>query len=154
MEKNQKKILENFIVAFLPPTENERKYSGNELSYITRTLSKLFVQNFGFNLSEVQITNCFSSLGYQIFDKTGIFDYENKKIKPAIINETNKSLPIQFIYFNISPKIMRQLMLATSKLSEITNSEKIDNTGKMKTKLEMFKNRSSITIEKPSNQQT
>tara|TARA_R110000868_G_C10961540_1_gene768574 strand:- start:2575 stop:2898 length:324 start_codon:yes stop_codon:yes gene_type:complete len=107
MENNQKKLLENFIIAFLPPTENARKYSGNELVYVTRTLNKLFVQNFGFNISEVEITSCFSRLGYQIFHKTGIVDYENKKIKPAFINEANKSQPIQFFYFNISPKTVR-----------------------------------------------
>lgn len=38
---------------------------------------------------------------------------------------------------------MRQLMLTTTKLSEITNSEKIDDTEKMKIKLEIFKNKIS-----------
>jgi hypothetical protein len=141
MENNQKKILENFIVEFLPPTGNQRKNSGNELEYITRTLDRVFLQKFGFNLSEIEITYCFSMLGYQIFNKIGIVDYENKKIKPAFINETNKSQPIQFSYFDISPKTMRQFMLTTSKLSEITNLKKIENTEKMKIKLEIFKNK-------------
>lgn len=143
MNNNQKEILENFIIEFLPPTESKRKYSGNELDYITRALDKLFIQNFSFNLSKTEITECFSRLRYQIFDKTGIVDYEKKRIKPAFIDESNTSLPIQFIYFEISPKTMRQLMLTTSKLSQITNSEKIDNTVKMKTKLEMFKNKTN-----------
>lgn len=141
MKNNQKKLFENFIIEFLPPTGSKRKYSGNELDYITRTLDKLFSQNFSFNLSKTEITECFSRLGYQIFDKIGIIDYENKKIKPAFINDSNKSLPIKFIYFEISPKTMRQLMLATRKLSEITNSEKIDKNEKMKIKIEIFKNK-------------
>jgi hypothetical protein len=144
MEKNQKKILENFIVEFLPPTENKIKRSGNELEYITRTLDKLFIQNFSFNLSKTEITESFSRLGYQIFDKIGIVDYEKKRIKAAFIDELNNSLPIQFIYFEISPKAMRQLMLTTSPLSKITNSKKIDDTEKMKIKLEIFKNKTSI----------
>jgi hypothetical protein len=149
MKNNQKKILENFIIEFLPPTQNKVKRSGNELEYITRTLDKLFIQNFSFNLSKTEITESFSRLGYQIFDKIGIVDYEKKRIKPAFIDVSNTSLPIQYIYFEISPKTMRQLMLTTSKLLQITNSKKIDNTVKMKTKLEMFKNRSFITTTKP-----
>jgi hypothetical protein len=141
MEKNQKKILENFIIEFLPPTENKIKRSGNELQYITRTLDKLFIQNFSFNLSKTEITECFSKLGYEIFDKVGIVDYEKKRIKPALIDESNNSFPIQFIYFEISPKTMRQLMLITSKISGITNSKKIDYTEMMKIKLEKFKNK-------------
>lgn len=141
MENNQKRILENFIVEFLPPTKNKIKRSGNELEYITRTLNKLFIQNFSFNLSKTEITQSFSRLGYQIFDKIGIVDYEKKIIKPAFTNESNNSLPIQFIYFEISPKTMRQLLLTTSKLSQITNSEKIENIEKMKIKLENFKNK-------------
>ncbi|MEZ7498189.1 hypothetical protein QO200_05490 [Flavobacterium sp. Arc3] len=141
MEKNKKKLLENFIIEFLPPTGNKRKYSGNELDYITRTLDKVFIQNFGFNLSKEEIADCFSRLNYEIFDKIGILDYEKKRIKPAFIDESNTSLPIQFIYFEISPKTMRQLMLTTSQLSEITNSKKTDDTEKMKIKLELFKNK-------------
>jgi hypothetical protein len=140
MKNNQKKLLENFIIEFLPPTENKIKRSGNELEYITRTLDKLFIQNFSFNLSKTEITESFSKLGYQIFDKIGIVNYEKKRIKPAFIDESNTSLPIQFIYFEICPKTMRQLMLTTSKLSQITNSEKIENIEKMKIKLENFKN--------------
>jgi hypothetical protein len=64
MKNNQKKLLENFIIEFLPPTENKIKRSGNELEYITRTLDKLFIQNFSFNLSKTEITESFSRLGY------------------------------------------------------------------------------------------
>ena len=139
MENNQKKLLENFIVDFLPPTENERKYSGNELDYISRTLDKVFIQNFGFNLSKEEIAYCFFKLGYQIFDKNGVFDSNTKKIKPTNEDEEYFLTIDCFTYFNISPKSMRQLMLITSKLSKITNSEKIDETKKMKIKIENFK---------------
>lgn len=79
MTENQKKLLENFIVKFLPKTRNQRKYSGNELDYITRTLNKVFIQNFSFNLSKQEIVYCFFKLGYEIFDKNGCFDLNTKK---------------------------------------------------------------------------
>jgi hypothetical protein len=139
MEKNQKKILENFIIEFLPPTESKRKYSGNELDYITRTLDKVLIQNFAFNLSKFEIADCFFELGYQIFYKNGVFDSTTKKIK--LTNEDAGYFLILncFTYFNISPKSMRQLMLTTSKLSEITNCRKIHNTEKMIIKIDLFK---------------
>jgi hypothetical protein len=143
MENNQKKTLENFIIEFLPPTENKIKRSGNELQYVARTLDKLFIQNFHFNVSKTEITEYFSRLGYQIFDKVGIVDFDNKRIKPAFMNQASKSLHIQFTYFNISPKTVRKLMLMTSKLSKITNSQKNDENEKMKIKLEIFKNKTS-----------
>ena len=139
MNNNQKEILENFIVEFLPPTESKRKYSGNELDYITRALDKLFIQNFGFNLSKEEIAYCFFKLGYQIFDKNGVFDSNTKKTKPTITNESYFLSLNCYTYFDISPKSMRQLMLITSKLSKITNSEKSDENQKMKIKIENFK---------------
>ena len=139
MENNQKKLLENFIIEFLPPTGNQRKHSGNELEYITRTLDKVFIQTFGFNLSKEEIAYCFFKLGYQIFDKNGVFDSNTKKTKPTIINESYFLSLNCYTYFDIRPKSMRQLMLITSKLSKITNSEKIDETKKMKIKIENFK---------------
>lgn len=139
MENNQKKILENFIIEFLPPTGTKRKYSGNELDYITRTLDKIFIRNFAFNLSKFEIANCFFKLGYQIFDKDGYLDLNTKKTKPTIINERYFLSLNCYTYFDIKPKSMRQLMLTASKLSEITNSQKIDEIEKMKFKLEIFK---------------
>jgi hypothetical protein len=139
MRKNQNKILENFIAEFLPPIGTKRKYSGNELDYITTTLDKVFIQNFSFNLSKSQIADCFSRLNYEIFDKHGIYNSITKKIKPTALEEVNILEPQQFTYFNIKPKSLRQLMLTTSQLSIITNSKKIDDTEKMKSKIEKFK---------------
>lgn len=141
MNNNQKEILENFIIEFLPPTNNERKYSGNELEYIARTLDKVFMQNFGFNLTKDEIANSFFSLGYKIFDKNGAFDLDFKKMSPTSDEDSIYLVPNAFTYFNISPKTMRQLMLTTSKLSEITNLKKIKNTETIKTNLKYLKNR-------------
>lgn len=139
MENNQKTLLENFIIEFLPPTGSKRKYSGNELDYVARTLDKVFIQNFAFNLSKFEIVDCFSRLNYEIFDKHGIYNSLTKKIKPTFLEGVNIMVPHQFTYFDVKPKSLRQLMLTTSPLSEITNSEKIDDTEKMKIKLEIFK---------------
>ena len=141
MESNQKILLENFILEFLPTTGNQRKYSGNELDYITRTLDIVFLQNFGFNLKKEEIAYCFFKLGYQIFYKNGVFDSNTKKTKPTNEDEGYFLTLDCYTYFNISPRTMRQLMLTTTKLSDITNSVKIDNTEKMKIKIEIFKSK-------------
>jgi hypothetical protein len=143
MDKHHKTLLENFILEFLPPTWTQRKYSGNELEYITRTLDKVFIQNFGFNLSTEEVAYCFFKLGYQIFDKNGVYDLNTKKTKPTNEDEGCFLTLDCFTYFNISPKSMRQLMLITSKLSQITNSLKIDDVEKTKNKLEFFKKKLS-----------
>lgn len=139
MNSNHKEILANFIIEFLPPTNNERKYSGNELEYITRTLDKVFIQNFGFNLTKDEIAYCFFKLGYKIFDKDGAFDLDFKKMSPTSDNDAVYLIPNAYTYFNISPKTMRQLMLTTSKLSETTKLKIIEETQKMNIKLEIFK---------------
>lgn len=139
MNNNKKQILKKFIIEFLPQTNNERKYSGNELEYITRTLDKVFIQNFGFNLTKDEIAYCFFGLGYNIFDKNGAFDLEFKKMSPTSDDNAVYLVPNAYTYFNISPKTMRQLMLTTSKLSELTNFKKIKNTEKMKSELKIFK---------------
>ena len=141
MDNNQEKLLENFIVEFLPPTESQRKYSGNELEYISRTLDKVFIQNFGFNLSKVELTNCFFRLGYQIFYKNGAIDLDCKKVIRT--SEDNHPFIVKnyYTFFNISPKTVRQLMLNTSKLPEHTNPIKTTDTENMKIKLEIFKSK-------------
>lgn len=87
MNNNQKILLENFIVEFLPPSGTQRKNSGNELDYITRTLHKVFIQNFGFKLTKEEVAYCFFKLGYEIFDKNGCFDSTTKKVKTSNADE-------------------------------------------------------------------
>jgi hypothetical protein len=143
MNKDQKYILEDFIVHFLPSTTNKRKYSGNELEYITRILDKVFIQNFGFNLSKTQISQSFHRLGYTVFNKHGTFDTEFKKT----IRTDDKNSPFTayncFTFFNISPRAMRYLMLTTAKLSAITNPKKAIEIENMISKLQLFKDKTN-----------
>jgi hypothetical protein len=69
------------------------------------------------------------------------------------MDKSNNLTPIQY-YFEISPRTMRRLMLATSKLSTITNSEKIDDNEKKLKLLEMFKNKNQqqqLSLEEKTN---
>lgn len=145
LDKNQKEILEAFIKKFLPKRGNKRKNSGNEIDYIGTTIDKVFIQNFGFNLSRQNILETFENLQYEIFTKKGVWNPETKNYKPSIkgksirIGDGYSDQNASYIYIDVKPLIVRQLMLATLTLIPNTKKEKILATKDMKDQIELFK---------------
>lgn len=145
LKDNQKKILKEFIIYFLPQRGNNRKYTTNEIGYVSRTLDKVFIQNFGFNLSSKEIMEEFEELGYKIFTKNGELDSDNKKVKPSIngtlINSHagNLGYDASFIYIDIDQSIIKQLMISTTVANPNTGEIKLEKEAKMKKELQNFK---------------
>jgi hypothetical protein len=145
LNDNQKLILKDFITHFLPKRGNNRKYSTNEIGYVQRTLDKVFIQNFGFNISGKQILEEFEELGYTIFTKNGLWDSETKILKPSskgnviTSNESNSGYDACFIYIDIDQSVVKQLMISTTVANANTSEIKLEKEMKMKKELQSFK---------------
>lgn len=144
LDKNQKEILNAFIEQFLPKRGTKRKNSGNEMEYIATTLNLVFKKNFGFNLNRQNIIEAFEELNYSIFTKNGEWDSESKNHKPSIkgnavrIGDIYSDYNAAYIYVDIEPPIVRQLMLTAKTLPENTNQLKVNATNEMKKRIELF----------------
>jgi len=145
LDKNQKETLEAFIKIFLPKRGNKRKNSGNEIDYIGTALDKVFIKHFGFNLSRQNIIDTFENLNYDIFTKNSDWNPEVKKYKPSLTGDSIRygdgylKHNASFIYVDIKPLIVRQLMLSTFTLPPNTNKNKRLATKEMKDQIELFK---------------
>jgi len=145
LTKTQKEILEAFIKKFFTKRGNKRKNSGNEIEYIGTTLDRVFIKNFGFNLSRQNILEAFENLQYEIFTKNGEWNPETKNYKPSIKGNSIRKgdgysgQNASYIYIDVKPLIVRQLMLVTLTLKPNTKKEKILATKDMKDQIELFK---------------
>jgi hypothetical protein len=145
LTSDQQEILESFIKQFLPKRGNKRKNSGNEIDYITTTLNKVFIKDFGFNISRKNILDTFAKLNYDIFNKNGEWKPDVKDYKPSKsgnsirFDEGYSDYNASFIYVDISPSIFRQLMLTIFTPPPHTKKEKIIGTEEMKKQIELFK---------------
>jgi len=141
----QKKILREFIQAFLPATKSKSKKLGNELDYIHTTLDKVFIQNFGFNLPRQIILKTFKELGHSIYTMNGEEDYETREVKPSkngtimkTVGRGKSDLEAYFTFIGISVEAMRYLRRSTATLSPNTNMEKLLETQKLKEEIKEF----------------
>jgi hypothetical protein len=145
LDKNQKEILRIFIEQFLPKRGTKRKNSGNEMDYIRTTLNLVFIKNFGFNLNRRNIIEAFEEQKYTIFIKNSEWDSESKKYKPSIkgnsvrFGDVYSDYNAAYIYVDIEPLIVRQLMLTVRTLPEHTNQLKVNATNEMNKRIELFR---------------
>lgn len=145
LDKNQKEILKAFIEQFLPKRGTKRKNSGNEMQYIGSALNLVLKKNFGFNLNRQNIIEAFEELNYSIFTKNGEWDSEIKGYKPSIkgnsvrIGDIYSDFNAAFVYVDIEPLIVRQLMLTAKTLPEHTNQLKVNATNEMNKRIELFR---------------
>lgn len=145
LNDHEKIILKEFIIHFLPKRGNNRKYSTNEIGYVQRALDKVFIKNFGFNLSSIEILKEFEELGYTIFTKKGLWDSETKIVKPSVkgnlidLNNGYSEYDASFIYIDIDQSIVKQLMISTTGSKPNTSEIKLEKEDKMKKELQSFK---------------
>jgi hypothetical protein len=138
-------MLELFIETFLPKQENKRKYSGNEIEYISNTLNRIFQKQFGFKLTTKEILGTFEKMGYNIYNKFSSLNSENKNFKPSTqgdcirFDSPYKENNAAFIYVNVSSAFVRQLWLTTTTLPPNTNMEKLLAINALKREIEKFK---------------
>lgn len=133
----QKKILDNFIVEFLPKSGNERKYSTNEIDYVSKAVEWVCMKYFGFKPTSEEVLESFETLGYQLLEKKN-----DNRLKGQLKN--GKKILSMFKYVDVSPILVRNLRLATKTLPPNTKSEKIDEILDLKNRINTFKTKHGI----------
>lgn len=131
LSREQEQIFVHFIITFFEPTGSKRKNSGNELSYVVNTLDRLFKKYFGFNLDRRIVEVTFEKLGYAIYNRNETYNPDTKKHFPSIDGEIKSKvvgigneIEAPYTYFEIDPKIVRQLMRTTVTMTENSNQAK------------------------------
>ena len=133
----QKEILDSFIVEFLPKSGNERKYSTNEIDYVSKAVEWVCMKYFDFKPTPEEVLESFETLGYRLLEKKN-----DNRLKGQVIN--GKNILSKFKYVVVSPILVRNLRLATKTLPPNTNPKKIDEISELKTRIEIFKTKNGI----------
>ena len=133
----QKEILDNFIVEFLPKSGNERKYSTNEIDYISKAVEWVCMKYFDFKPTPEEVLESFETLGYRFLEKKN-----DNRLKGELKN--GKKILSKYKYIDVSPILVRNLRLATKSLPPNTKPEKIDEILELKNRINTFKAKHSI----------
>ena len=133
----QKEILDNFIVEFLPKRGNERKYSTNEIDYVSKAVEWVCMKYFDFKPTPEEVLESFETLGYRFLEKKN-----DNRLKGELKN--GKKILSKYKYIDVSPILVRNLRLATKSLPPNTKPEKIDEILELKNRINTFKAKHSI----------
>lgn len=133
----QKEILDNFIVEFLPKSGNERKYSTNEIDYVSKAVEWVCMKYFDFKPTPEEVLESFETLGYRFLEKKN-----DNRLKGELKN--GKKILSKYKYIDVSPILVRNLRLATKSLPPNTKPEKIDEILELKNRINTFKAKHSI----------
>ena len=133
----QKNILDNFIVEFLPKSGNERKYSTNEIDYVSKAVEWVCMKYFDFKPTPEEVLESFETLGYRFLEKKN-----DNRLKGELKN--GKKILSKYKYIDVSPILVRNLRLATKSLPPNTKPEKIDEILELKNRINTFKAKHSI----------
>lgn len=133
----QKNILDNFIVEFLPKSGNERKYSTNEIDYVSKAVEWVCMKYFDFKPTPEEVLESFETLGYRFLEKKN-----DNRLKGELKN--GKKILSKYKYIDVSPILVRNLRLATKSLPPNTKPEKIDEILELKNRINTFKTKHGI----------
>ena len=130
----QKEVLQNFILEFLPKKGNNRKYSTNEIDYVTQAIEWVCMKYLGFRPTDKEVFEAFNMLGYSMLEKIYDCSYKGKCMN-------GKAYPSKYLYVDVSPVPVKELRLTTQRLPPNTSPKKIEEIEKLKKRIEAFKNK-------------
>lgn len=134
----QKEVLNNFILEFLPKRGNERKYSTNEIDYVTKTIEWVCMKFFDFRPTEEEVLHSFKMLGYRLLEKKDDNCFKGKR-------KDGKNILTKYMYVDIDSVMVKQLRNVTKKLQPNTGKEKEYKYFLLKSRLEEFKIKHDIS---------
>ena len=130
----QKEVLQNFILEFLPKKGNNRKYSTNEIDYVTKAIEWVCMKYLGFRPTDKEVFDAFNMLGYNMLEKIYDCSYKGKCMN-------GEAYPSKYLYVDVSPVPVKELRLTTQRLPPNTSPKKIEEIEKLKKRIEAFKNK-------------
>lgn len=154
LTNEQNQILKNFIIEFLPEKGNKRKNKGNEMEVVGDTFNRIFKKYFGYSVTRQDVFDIFEQLGYCIYDKKGIFDSNEKIVKPSKKGRLTRGGDIYeqndacFVYIDIKSTTIRELRLTVTGLPNNTSESKLLLAKQIDEQLVQFKIRHNHLIVK------
>lgn len=136
--------LSQFIQTFLPKRGNERKNSGNEIEYVTKTLNRIFSKHFNAPLSREEVLGVFINLGYRIFTRNASWDADNKTYKPSKegasvrLGDVYSTYNCGFLYIDINASDVRMLRKTSITMPPNTNPELAKQVNELKCRIQKF----------------
>lgn len=136
--------LSQFIQTFLPKRGNERKNSGNEIEYVTKTLNRIFSKYFNAPLSREEVLGVFINLGYRIFTRNASWDAEKKTFHPSKEGESVRwgdvysTYNCGFLYIDINACDVRMLQKTSTTMPPNTNPELARQVNELKCRIQKF----------------
>jgi len=139
---NKDELLQGFITEFLPPQNNKRKYSTNEIRSIQNSLNKVLFKFFGFRISIVDLIQILDDSGYKPFEK--VLEQGKEMSTKDLVDGTMYTAPGGgYLHYNVSPVRLRLLSQTSAKLPPNANLEKVKEVEKIKEQVQKW-----VTINK------
>lgn len=144
-KQKRQKVLEDFILAFLPAVPSRHRNLANEVHHVATTLSRVMLQHFGFRVGLEELLQTFARLRYCIFSRNGTWDPKKRKLcsdsppdlfgpltdgndgyatTPAGNRAKRDTETTEYLHVNVNPHVVRALRLTTIPLPPNTNEQK------------------------------
>ncbi len=143
----EEKIFEHFIREFLPPVDNKRKKSGNELEYVLSKVNSIMKAKLNFRLGARAFQKVLDGNNYMIMSRDFEWDPDIKKLRSIKtgkpIADFYGSWDSSLYYTNVDPLIVRKLHLIISNPTNMGDKKRIE-VEKLKTRIGSFAEKYSI----------
>jgi len=150
LNHQQKRLLDQFVLEFLPNTGEKRINASNSLQSVHRSLNSVFSKNAGFELSERDVIDCFIRLNFgfrthlekwsqlKIPSTIGFYEHVYEEIL-SIRKEFPNSAPDEHT-INISVRgfDVQEIRLSQRSIAETTSPEKVNSRRKMQIRIADF----------------
>lgn len=145
LSNSKEDLIKNFLREFLPPSEEDRKYSQNKFLFVHEIISKLFSSFAKTKITEEELIVCFVSLEYRLLvGKTA------GRTKTAQRSKQITGNPITYEYYrdihiNVSSAAILDFENVLKSQSRLRNPETIQQRSFLKEELTLFFNRQHNT---------
>jgi hypothetical protein len=139
LNQTQKKILDDFILKFLPSNGRRSRYTGNTLMNIHKALDAIFFQYAKYGISEQDILDAFLRLNYtfrgevdslsevELPSTDGFYEPAYKEMN-VLRRKKCEEINSYLIHISVSPKSVNNLWAATKRIPiESASEEKTIN---------------------------
>jgi hypothetical protein len=152
LNRQQEKLLEQFVLEFLANTGEKRRNSSNSLQTIHRSLNTVFSKNAGFELSERDVIDCFIRLNYgfsthlenwsqlRIPSTIGFYEHVYEEILSNRKKFPRASIDEHIINISVRGFDVQELRLSQGRIVETSKPEKISSRRQMQVKIADFFN--------------
>lgn len=144
----EKSLVSNFIDAFIPPVEHNRKYRTTTMHSIYNSLQRIFLKYGNIDLKWDDVCSLFEDKGYRFTDAKMRYVDDikayyvspngNHDVVASVMERGNTQKMSPYFYVNISPTTLNDLTKTTKRLPAHTNDEKLKKWADDKRELEVF----------------